>query len=153
MAKRKTKKEILTDCILNQEIDLEQVEFSIPTKVQSIILAEPFFQRSEKMVKRYYNQLSKYEFIVMKPENFNQINSSIVLVMDEFSFDLSSLYDVKNEFIVIISDSQFIKKTNTIERVQCLFLNDFKLLFNIPVMNPNCIIYVYKKLNKTIHND
>jgi len=128
------------------------VEFSLKTN-PTILIAEPFFQRSEKMIKRYYNKIHKYEFNVMNEQNLYQDDSSIVLVIDEFSINVSSICNLTNEFIVIISDSLFIKKTNTIERTNCLFLNDYKLLFNLPVMNPNCIIYVYKKLSKTIYNE
>ena len=159
MAKRIKKQKVVDE--FEVQFEDQQLEPEIPqgllikeslkAKTPTVLLAEPFFSKSEKMIKRYFNTLSQYKFQVMNCDNFDQIDSSIVLLMNEFSIDLSSIHTLKNEFIVIVSDYTFIKKTNTIERTQCLFLNDYKLLFNLPVQNPNCIIYVYRKLHKTLN--
>jgi hypothetical protein len=147
----KKKKKVVEET--TQEITETKPLKPLTYKVDKFIF-EPYFQRSEKMVQRYYSGLLKHNFYVMNEQIIDDNFIESVLVIDEFWIDISSIRDVKNEFIVIISDNKFLKKLNYNDRKDMIFLSDYKLLFSLPntYNNEYLCLYVFRKIYKTIKN-
>jgi len=153
MAKRK-KKELIeeTNIVHPNEYTIPYSLIALNYKADQFIF-EPYLQRAEKMVKRYYPVITKKDFYVMKEQIIDDNFIDSVLVIDEFWIDVSSIRELKNEFIVLISDSKFIKKFNHTDRKEFTILADYKLLFSLPntYLDTPIVLYVLRKIYKTLN--
>lgn len=127
MAKKKKEKLVKEE----QEQELKPIE--IKWIDSNIKIAEPYFQRTEKMIKRFYQSLMKYPFLLVKA-NEDLLNLDGVLVINELETDLFSITRLDSRYVVIISIPNFMRKINS--DIRKSFINDFKLLFSLPNLLP-----------------
>lgn len=147
MAKKKKEKLVKEE----QEQELKPIE--IKWIDSNIKIAEPYFQRTEKMIKRFYQSLMKYPFLVVKA-NEDLLNLDGVLVINELETDLFSITRLDSRYVVIISIPNFMRKINS--DIRKSFINDFKLLFSLPNLLPTpegdvmLSCFVFEKIYKVI---
>lgn len=134
-----------------QEQELKPIE--IKWTDSNIKIAEPYFQRTEKMIKRFYQSLMKYPFLLVKA-NEDLLNLDGVLVINELETDLFSITRLDSRYVVIISIPNFMRKINS--DIRKSFINDFKLLFSLPNLLPTpegdvmLSCFVFEKIYKVI---
>ena len=130
MAKKKKQK--LLEVSEEQELIIPEL-LEIKWLTSKVKIAEPYFSRTEKMAKRYYQTLAKFPFTVLKT-NEDLLNRDGVLIINELETDLFSIPVLDSRFVLIISIPNFMRKINS--DIRKSFINDFKLLFSLPNILP-----------------